>query len=388
MGTLAGLGLAALVFVASILSVELGISVAIMEIGAGVLAGNLLGMGTTPWIDYLAGLAAILLTFLAGAEVDTALMRQKFKESMLIGILSFLVPFMAAFVFARYAAGWTVQASLIAGTALSTTSLAVVYAVLVETGLTETELGKIIMASCFVTDLGTALALSILFAQFNWLTLLFVAASAVLIALVPRLAEAIFSRYGGRVIEPEIKFLLLVLAAFICLAQVGSSHAVLPAFVFGLAMSRLLAERKDLQRRVRVLSFALLTPFFFIKAGMNVSLGAVAANAGLLAVLLGVKIAAKVAGVLPLARVYVPQHATYTTLLMSTGLTFGTISAMFGLTEGYIDGVQFSLLVATVVLSAVIPTVIAQRYFDPRKATVPGIAQPAPLPARSGGGGD
>jgi hypothetical protein len=69
--------------------------------------------------------------------------------------------------------------------------------------------------------------------------------------------------------------------------------------------------------------------------------------------------------VYPLARRAAPRHATCSTLLMSTGLTFGTISALFGLNAGIVDTTQFSLLVTVVVLSAVVPTAIAERWFLP-----------------------
>src|SRR5437588_10368791 len=90
-----------LIFAGSLLSVEAGISVALIEIVLGVVAGNLLSVHTTPWIDYLAGFGRIVLTFLAGAEVDT--------------------------------------------------------------GLTNLPIGKLIMASTFITNFGTAAAPSIIF---------------------------------------------------------------------------------------------------------------------------------------------------------------------------------------------------------------------------------
>ena len=141
------MGMGILILVASMASVELGISVALIEILLGVAAGNWLGLHTTPWIDFLAGFAGIVLTFLAGAEVDPDLMRERLKESLWIGGISFAAPFLGAWLAAYYVFGWSWQASQICGVALSTTSLAVVYAVLVETGLTHTTLGKIIMAS-------------------------------------------------------------------------------------------------------------------------------------------------------------------------------------------------------------------------------------------------
>jgi Kef-type K+ transport system membrane component KefB len=148
-------------------------------------------------------------------------------------------------------------------------------------------------------------------------------------------------------------------------ADAAHGHAVLPAFVLGLMMARHYRQHRREQERLRVVAFAFLTPFFFLRGGLNVSLGAVVANLGLLAVLFGAKMVPKITLVLPLARRHVPEHATFATLLMSTGLTFGTISALYGLNAKIIDKTQFSLLVTVVVLSAIVPTVIAQRWFSP-----------------------
>ncbi|HWQ74301.1 MAG TPA: cation:proton antiporter [Syntrophomonas sp.] len=363
--SLIALIMAVLAFAASVISIETAISVTIIEILLGVIGGNFLGLHTTSWIDFLATTGSILLTFSAGAEVDVDLMKKKLKESLLIGIISFLAPFAAAFSYCYYVAGWSFAASEIAGIALSTTSLAVVYAVLVETGLTNTETGKILMASCFVTDLGTAIALSVLFAQVKWQILIYIAVSVVVILLAPRVIPRVFKKYGDRVIEPEIKFIFLLLFLLIYVSDIGASHAVLPAFILGLVLSKTMAEHRQVQKKLRIVSFAMLTPFFFIKAGMNVSLQEISMNLGLLAILFLVKLIPKLIGVYPLARKYVTKDAVFTTLLMSTGLTFGTISSMFGLNAGYINVTQFSLLVTTVILSAVVPTFIAQKWFEP-----------------------
>jgi Kef-type K+ transport system membrane component KefB len=354
-----------LVFLASMASVELGVSVALIEISLGVIAGNFLGLQSPPWMDFLASFGSILLTFLAGAEVDQRVMREKLKESLLIGGLSFALPFVGTWVFCAWVLGWPAPAAQIAGVALSTTSLAVVYAVLVETGLTHSALGKLIMASTFVTDFGTAVALAALFIRPTWWLLPFVGASVLIIWAMVALQPWFFRRYGERVIEPEIKGAFAALLVLMFLAERAQSHAVLPAFILGLALAPIFHAHRELQRRFRVIAFALLTPFFFLKGGMNVSLALVWANIGLLIALFGVKQVMKFIGVYPLARRYVPADSMFTTLLMSTGLTFGTISSLYGLNAGILDRAQFSVLVTVVVASAVIPTVIAQRWFSP-----------------------
>lgn len=354
-----------LVFIASLISVKFAFTVAIIEIFFGILAGNFLHIPPQPWLDFLAGFGGILLTFLAGAEVDPKFIKEKFKESCLVGGFSFFVPYMAAIGYCFYIAGWTWKASLIAGCALSATSLAVVYAVLVESGLTDTFLGKLLMASTFVTNMGTALALSVTFAKWTSATFIFIAASIVIIILASRYLPMIFVRYGGKVIEPEIKLLFFILFVFMALGKWGASHAILPVFVLGLSLASMFQEHRELQRKLRIVAFAMITPFFFIKGGMNVSLSELVNNWQVFAVLFLVKTGAKFAGVWPFSRCYANNHARYITLLMSTGLTFGIISSMYGYQAGHITSSQFSILVAVVIATDIIPTFIAQRCFSP-----------------------
>jgi Kef-type K+ transport system membrane component KefB len=368
--------LGTLVLLASIISVELGVTVALVELTLGLVAGNVFDLHSQGWLDFIAKFASIVLTFLAGMEVDPDYMRDRAKATLTIGVASFAGPFATTALASYFALDWSLKASLIAGTALSTTSLAVVYAVLVERGLTTTNVGKLLMSATFVTDLCTALALSAIFIKPNVWFPVFLAVSLALIVALPRIAPPFFERYGDRVIEPEIKLVFVALFVLMVLADASNGHAVLPAFILGLVMSRHYAQHREEQQRLRVVAFAFLTPFFFLKGGLNVSLHAVVANLGLLGALLLAKMLPKVAFIYPLARRAIPSHATFTTLLMSTGLTFGTISSIYGLTSGIIDETQFSLLITVVVLSAVVPTAIAERWFLP-----PRHEEPAPIPA-------
>ncbi|OGT73888.1 MAG: potassium transporter [Gammaproteobacteria bacterium RIFCSPLOWO2_12_47_11] len=358
-----------LIFLSSLISLWLGLSVAIIEITLGAIAGNL-GLQTEEWMLYMATFGGILLTYLAGTEIDTRLMREKFKESFIIGALSFLLPFTGVFLFAHYAINWDINSSLIAGIALSTTSLAVVYAVLVETGLNRTELGKILMAATFITDMGTALALSIVFIKPSWYTGLFMLVSVIIIVFAAGFSHRVFENpiLKNKVIEPEIKYVFLLLLAFIYFANLGDGHAVLPAFLLGLLMSKHFSETsqtRELRNRLRTVAYAVITPLFFIVGGMKISFALIYSAFGLFLVFFVLKMVTKFIGVYFFAKRYLSGGGMYTTLLMSTGLTFGTISSVFGLNAGYIDQVQYSILVGVVVASAVIPTFIAQKWFMP-----------------------
>jgi Kef-type K+ transport system membrane component KefB len=369
--------LAITILIASMVSIEIGISVALIELAAGVLVGNIFTITIPDWLSFIGTFAGIVLTFLAGAEVDVPQFRREWRASLSIGAVSFVAPFVVAMAVAYAVIGWTRDQAEITGLALSTTSLAVVYAVLVETGLNRSIIGKRIMSATFVTDILTVIGLSLLFITPNIWTIPFVVVSLLLILGYPRIAPWFFGRYGDRVIEPEIKLVFAALFVLTYLGEKANSQAVLPAFVLGLAMSSHYAQHRTEQERLRVVAFAFLTPFFFLKGGLNVSLSAVWANLGILAALLAAKILPKFAGVYPLSRRYCAPYAAFTTLLMSTGLTFGTITSLYGLQSGIIDRTQFSLLITVVVLSAIVPTAIAQRFFQPQDEGIASAARSA-----------
>ncbi len=368
-----------LALIASLISIRVGISVALVEIVVGVAAGNLhFGGGyqilrSTDWTNFLAMLGSGVLTFLAGAEIDPVSLRANLRASMAIGIAAFVLPFAGIWAFAQYALGWPVHQAQIAGIALSTTSVAVVYAVLTETRQSETALGKMILAACFINDLGTVLALGFILANFNLWLLVFVMVTCVMLWFMPRWTEFIVVRMGAtRVSEPEIKFIFFVLFFLGGLASTAKSEAVLPAYLIGLVVAGVFLRDKTLVHRMRSIAFAVFTPFYFIRAGSLVSLAALWTALGVILALLALKMATKCVGVLPLSRMFFmrPREANYTTLLMSTGLTFGTISALFGLQNKIIDQKQYSVLVTVVILSAFVPTVIAQKFFEPSRRTM------------------
>lgn len=356
-----------LALIASVISIWVGISVALIEIMVGVIAGNSIGLDLAPWVNFLAGFGAILLTFLAGAEIDAQVIRRNLWSSVSIGVVGFLLPCLDVLAFARFVAGWSWPQAQIAGLSLSTTSVAVVYAVLIETGLNRTEIGKIILAACFINDLGTVLALGVIFANYNLWLAAFAAATAVSLWFLPKFAPWFFGKVGHRVSEPETKFIALILFFLGGMGSVAGSEAVLPAYLVGMVLAPTFQRDPGLAHRMRVVAFTILTPFYFLKAGSLVDFKAVVAGAGMIVVLLVLKMATKFAGILPLTKVFRFDHreGMYTTLLMSTGLTFGTICALYGLTNAIIDQQQYTILVTAVIASAVVPTLIAQKWFEP-----------------------
>jgi glutathione-regulated potassium-efflux system ancillary protein KefC len=364
-----------LALAATLLSIWLRIATAMSEILVGTVAQLALGafigaavLGTDQtWIKFLAGTGAVVLTFLAGAELDPTVMRTQWKQTTAIGLVAFFAPFLGCAAAAYWLLHWGTDASWLAGIALSTTSVAVVYAVMLEFGLNKTDYGKTILAACFVNDLATVIALGLMFSPFTYRTLVFIGASLAAFAVLPWLTPRFFRRFGNRPSELEAKFLLLCLFGLGALAAWADSEAVLPAYVMGMVLAGTVGKDHALVRRLRTLTFGLLTPFYFIRAGSFVSVAALVAAPLAFCILLGAKMVTKFIGVFPLTRVFrsPTREGLYTTLLMSTGLTFGSISALFGLTHGIVTQAQYSLLIAAVIGSAVVPTLIANAFFLP-----------------------
>jgi glutathione-regulated potassium-efflux system ancillary protein KefC len=365
-----------LALIATLIAIWFRMSTALSEIVVGTAAQLLIGaafargglLGNTEWITFLAGTGAIVLTFLAGAELDPTIFRTKWREALIIGLAGFFGPFLGCTLIAHLLLHWTIMSSWLCGVALSTTSVAVVYAVMLELGFNTTEYGKCILAACFVNDLGTVIALGLIFSPFTVKTLIFVGASGVVFAVLPFLTPRFFRKYGGRVSELEAKYILFLLFALGGLALWAGSEAVLPAYLIGMVLAGTVGKDHALIRRLRTLTFGFLTPFYFIRAGSFVSVPALVAGPIALLVLFFAKMLTKIVAVLPAVRShkYEGDAGTYYTLMMSTGLTFGTISALFGLNHKIITQTQYSYLVGTVIASAVVPTIIANTFFLPR----------------------
>ena len=379
-----------LAIVATLAASRLRVSLALMEIIVGVLAaaaiGRVVGAEATgskaPWLVFVANTGATLLTFLAGAELEPSVMRAKWKEVSVVGAIGFLAPFLGCAALARYALGWSPQASWLAGIALSTTSMAVVYAVMLETGFNRTEFGKGILGACFVNDLGTVIVLGLLFAPFTWRTLVFVAACVVAFVALPLVTPHLVDRYANKTAAFRTKWVLFVLFGLGGLALWAGSEAVLPAYIAGMVLSRTLGGDPLFMRRIRTLTVGFLRPFYFLRAGSLVAPPALVAAPLAFLVLLAGKVASKIFGLFPVIARFrrARNERWYYTLMMSTGLTFGTISALFGLTHGIISQQQYSHLVAVVIGSAVVPTLIANALFLPRHL-IPALAEaPAAAP--------
>ncbi len=373
-----------LAVLSSVIAYHLRISIALIEICVGVAAtaaATYLGMfealgANEEWLRFLASSGAVLLTFLAGAELEPEVIRRKWKEVSLVGVVGFLAPFFGCAALAYFVLGWDPRASWLGGIALSTTSMAVVYAVMLETGFNRTDYGKGILGACFINDLGTVLALGLIFAPFTYKTIIFLVVTVAVLGLLPFLTKLLTRRYAHRTAAIRTKWLLLVLMGLGALALWSGSEAVLPAYIAGMILAGSAAQDAFWVRRIRTLTVGFLTPFYFLRAGTLVSLPSLVTAPLVLIALLAGKVASKIFGLFPIIAIFRRERNErwYYTLLMSTGLTFGTISALYGYSNGIVTQEQYSFLVTAVIASAVIPTLIAGIAFLPRHLLPP----PAP----------
>ncbi len=373
--TIVSLWLGLAVF-SAIIAYHLRISIALVEICVGVVtAAVAASLGKTDalgsnleWLRFLASSGAVLLTFLAGAELDPVVIRTKLKEVTVVGLIGFFAPFLGCTAIAYYALGWGFQASCLCGVALSTTSMAVVYAVMLETGFNKTEFGKGILGACFINDLGTVIALGLLFAPFTYRTVVFIVVSAAVLALLPYVTGWITQIYANRTAAIRTKWVMLILFGLGALALWSGSEAVLPAYLAGMVLAESAARDTLWIRRLRTLTVGFLTPFYFLRAGTLVSLSALIAAPLVFAVLLAGKVFSKIFGLYPVIGLFRRERNErwYYTLMMSTGLTFGTISALYGFSHGIVTQNQYSFLVTVVIASAVVPTIIAGLVFFPQ----------------------
>jgi glutathione-regulated potassium-efflux system ancillary protein KefC len=366
----------ALAVISAVIAYHLRISIALVEICVGVLVaafatffGQMEALGANQdWLRFLASSGAVLLTFLAGAELDPNVIRTKLKEVTVVGLIGFFAPFLGCAAIAYYILGWNPQASWLCGVALSTTSMAVVYAVMLETGFNKTEFGKGILGACFINDLGTVIALGLLFAPFTYKTIVFCLSGAVVLAILPYLTGWMTRLYAHRTAAIRTKWVMLILFGLGALALWSGSEAVLPAYIAGMVLAGGAAKDAFWIRRLRTLTVGLLTPFYFIRAGMLVSLPALISAPLVFFFMLIGKVLSKIFGLYPVVGLFRRERNErwYYTLLMSTGLTFGTISALYGFSHGIVTQNQYSFLVAAVIASAVVPTLIAGLAFLPQ----------------------
>jgi Kef-type K+ transport system membrane component KefB len=329
------------------------------EIAAGAIAGNLLGFQVSPWLQTFADFGSLLLIFIAGSDIDIETMVRKFKPVGLIGGISFLAPFLVVLGFGLFVQQWDAPRALLIGIASSTTSVAVTYPVLRDSGLLKRDLGKILLLVAFVPDFLVTLALFVFFSEIGVQTLAIILLLALAIFVLRFVSGRVFRRVGETSSEIKLRFIFFVLFALAFISERGNLHASLAVFILGILVSELMKEQEETDKRLRAVAFSIFVPAFYFKAGLLFSFSAVVQNWLTIIVLLAVAFGAKFIGVYLVGKPYLKEHTRYGAILMNARLTFGTIAATYGVTHGIINQQYFSILISTIILASAVALILS-----------------------------
>ncbi|MDR2623624.1 MAG: cation:proton antiporter [Methanobrevibacter sp.] len=363
--------LGVLILISSLISIRLSITVAIIEVIFGIISGNLGILTPQSWMLYIATFGGVLITFLTGLEVDMDFMKKKFREIFIIGFLSFFVPFVLVFLFSYFIICWNLNVSLLAGTAFSETSVSIVYSALVSKNLSNTNVGKVLAGATFITNIFTAICLSGLFIVPDTYTILFYITAILTSVLGYKYSYILLEhlQIKDKLEEVELKYIFLLLLILIFFADLGKSQAILPAFILGLLLSKYFKADSiafESKKRLKTVTFTLISPIFFIVAGTNVSIHLILSGIAIFILLFVVRFIGKILGVYFISKKCLEYDEIYFTMMMSTSLTFGLIATVFGLNAGLLDSQTYSILTGVLIVGAIIPTIIAEKKFLPK----------------------
>ncbi len=351
---------ASFIAIAGVLSFELGVSTSILEIVAGIIARSIFGITNLDEINVLAHLGVVSLMYAAGLEIDLDLLRKYLKSSFAIGFSSFFTPFVIIFftsilVFEL----WVWQAMLVA-IALSTTSLAIVYPVLLESGPLS-PLRKNILCAAMVTDLFSMIALSLFFSDFGGYTIALIIFLGLLTVFVPLLGSKIFKHYKGNTVELEFRMVLVLILGLTIISKEAGIEAAIIAFMAGMITSGIVVNHHDLQEKFKFFVFGFLAPVFFFSVGLSVSFIDIIQNIPFLVFFFIVCFIGKYVGTYIPAKKYIPGKEGFISLLFNSRLSLGIIAATFGYETGILPRNIYAPVIGIIMLAAVSSAVVIKK---------------------------
>ncbi|WP_372660575.1 cation:proton antiporter [Amycolatopsis kentuckyensis] len=354
------------------LAPKLRVPAVVLEIVAGIALGPS-GLG---WIEpdlpvqIVALLGLAFLLFLAGLEIDVHRLRGRALRVALLGyVLTLALGLAAGAGFA--AAGW-VQSPLLIAVALSATSLGLVVPVLKDAGQAEGGLGQAVIAASSVADFAAVLLVSLLFSASGGSTgsrlVLLVAFAGLVVVTAVAVALAGRSRRLGATLlllqdttaEIRVRAAVVLLVAFVALAETFGLESILGAFLAG-AVVGLLDRDSASHPRFRVkldaIGYGFLVPVFFVTSGLRLDLSGLLADAAALArvpLFLVALLLARGVPALLFAREFGARQAIAAGLLQATSLPFLVTATQIGVLTGLMTPVTAAALVCAGLLSVLL----------------------------------
>lgn len=362
-----GLVLAILIIGAGIISLEFGISTAVVEILLGILARNIVPLFGVSWEDFigkgemltfLAHVGLMALLFIAGFEIDIDLLKKNFKNSMTVGLSSFFAPFLVVGVLSYFIFGRDLDKALIAAIALSATSIALIFSYLRERKLHEKKVGQLLITCAMIVDIASVILLVVFFVPLDRRLIIDILVLVIAFFAAPAAGRLLLKRYAGNPNEFGLRFILFLLISFTFIAQSSRIHEALIGFALGIIMGRLLREHLQLVDKLSGIVFSFFAPVFFFYVGSQFVLNGMRPLDWVFAILLlAVTVVVKTwATALPLKRIIMAKAARFAGTLFNYNLTFGLVAAFYGYNNGIITGTEYNILLFVIVIAAFIPT--------------------------------
>ncbi len=344
---------ASLLLAAAFIAELLDIAVAIVELITGVFA-SLIGLSPEGILSVLSMIGGVLLMFIVGSEIEIDVLIKNFRTSLIVGLSSFLAPALASFII-LFRMGLGFRASWLVAIALSTTSMAVVHAILMSKGLLNKEIGQVILASAMVTDASSIIAMALVMVKATYLIVLYVIMFFTVPMIFRKALHHLPSRPASQLGIRMIISTLLVLTLF---SEIAGIHAALIAFILGISASDIIRKRGFLDEKLKGLVFGFFSPIFFFTAGLYVRLMGVSSALILTILFLAISFIPKVisTGYFIYKRMGVKDLSV--SIMFGARLTVSTIAALMGLSAGLLLQNHYN----AIILSAVISTIIAGIY--------------------------
>jgi len=354
-----------LIVSAGIISIELSISSAVMEITLGFLGSNLLGLKSFEWLDFIALIGLVGLMFLAGFEIDPDILKSTINKSLLIGSLSYFLPFALVFSVSYFYFGYSLITCLVLSLALSTTSIALVYAVLREMVPSGNDLFEIVLGSAMIADVLSMLTLTFLIMEFTVSIIFYMIIILIIILISPFIFKIMAEKYGGHPPEVELRFILLLLLLLPFLAErVYVSEAVF-AFFLGVVFSKLIEDQEEIERKLKTIVFGFFAPTFFFKAGLLIDLSYMKFESIILLVFFAIiAYVGKFLGACIPIRILLKDKviSRISGLIFNFRLTFGIVAAVFGLETGILTEELYGVIMFIILSSSIISSIALRKF--------------------------
>ena len=347
-----------LIVIFGIISLEIGMAAPIFEIIAGLVGVNIFQLSDVPWMDFMANFGILGLMFFAGLEVDKDILKRNAGKGAVLGLASYLIPFTTISLISLILFSCDLKTAALMGISLSTTSVALVYPVLKDLKLLSSEMGQTMFAGSVIVDVLSMISLTIIFGSITYWTIIFLILTIVFMYHAPRIGSLLFKRYRGNLAEIELKFLLLILISLIFFSErIGVEKAVL-AFILGFLFSEILEEHEEIAEKLRGVVFGFMSPIFFFKTGSLMKLSKMSVYVvALTSVFISIAFTAKYLSTRLVFSRLAPEWRRWSKLagtIFNFRLTFGLVSAVFGLQHGILTTETYSAIIGTVITTSLI----------------------------------